>query len=511
MRSIWVVVAAGVAMLGLTPAAHAAALPGPAPWQGPVEVAQERDAQFSSVGTALAADGRGVVVWASRAPRYAISAVDVAADGSLGAPVTLSAPGERASAPLVGMSADGETIVAWHVGPRSRGVSLCIRPASGGPCAVQRVSLPGRRAILQSLAVDVDGSAIVAWLQQTARGWRAAVAERAPGGAFGRARLVGPLGATAADVALGPASATLVFSRTPARRAGRRSASEIRAASWLRGEAPALTSVVSPRAHIATEPRVAVDDRDDAVVAWQSTHGVNEFGDRVRAHPRLRPGGLLERSGRARAVRAAAPPRAAGRPRRAAGEHGGPDGVGDGAAARDRLDPPRRRRALAEPDPCGAVVRRRARRARCGCPMARTAGFDPQVVARGERTVVVFREYGRPGVRDGLVVARVADGGSLAFAPLAGLSSPALIQQSVSRPRVALASSRRRACGVHRLRRRRLGRGRGRAGAAAGAGVGPVLARPVRYPHSARHQRGAPGAISALGARRRRLSDRAGA
>ena len=181
MRSIWCVVAAAVATVGLTPAAGAAAIPGPAPWQGPVEVSHERGAQFSSAGTALAADGHGIVVWASRAPRYAITAVDVAPDGSLGPAVAVSPPADRASAPLVGMAADGEAIVAWHVGPRSRGVSLCIRPASGGACALQRLSVPGRRAILQSLAVDVDGSAIVAWVQQTARGWRAAVSERAPG------------------------------------------------------------------------------------------------------------------------------------------------------------------------------------------------------------------------------------------------------------------------------------------------------------------------------------------
>lgn len=123
MRSIWVVVAALAAAVGPAPAAHAAGLPGPAPWQGPVEVARERGVQFSSVGSALAADGHGVVVWASRAPRYAINAVAVAPDGVPGAAVALSPAGERASAPLVGMAADGEAVVAWHVGPRSRGVS----------------------------------------------------------------------------------------------------------------------------------------------------------------------------------------------------------------------------------------------------------------------------------------------------------------------------------------------------------------------------------------------------
>ena len=442
MWAIWVVVAAVVATLGLTPAARAAAVPGPAPWQGPVEVAHERGAQFSSVATALAADGHGIVVWASRAPRYAVSAVDVAPDGSLGRPVVLSSPADRASAPRVGMAADGEAIVAWHVGPRARGVSLCVRPASGGACAAQRVSLPGGRAILQSLAVDADGSAIVAWLQQTARGWRAAVAERAPGASFGRARLVGPAGATAADVALGPLSASLVFSRTPARRANARSGSEVRMASWLRGESPATAVArgVSPRGHVAVAPRVAVNDRDDAILAWERMHGVNEFAiayARVRDCARVGcsdgPGALA----RLGALRRLGPPlvrrgpqastsaltvSAAGRRLVAAWTH----------LPGDERSPSQIRVAQWSGGTLGAPVTVSDRA---------YSGFDPQVVARGQRTVVIFREYGRPGVRDGLVVARVAHGGALGFGALAGLSSPALIQQSGSRPRVALGPS----------------------------------------------------------------------
>ena len=442
MRSIWLVVAALAATVGPAPAAHAAGLPGPAPWQGPVGVAQERGAQFSSVGAALGADGRGVVVWASRAPRYAINAVDVAPDGALGAPVALSPPGERASGPRVGMAADGEAIVAWHVGPRSRGVSLCIRPGAGGACAVQRVSLPGRRAILQSLAVDTDGSAIVAWLQQTARGWRAAVAERAAGAPFGRARLVGPAGATEADVALGPASATLAFSRARPVRRGQRPASEIRLAGWLRGESPAaaVARVVSPRGHVAVTPRVAVDDRDDAIVAWQSMYGANEFAiayarvrDCVRSACSNGPGALARFAPRRRLG-----PRVVAR---------GPQASTSGltvSATGQRLVVGWIH--LPGDDRSAAQIRvAQWSGGRLGAPVRVSAraysGFDPQVVARGERTVVVFREYGRPGVRDGLVVARVAGGGSLGFGPLAGLSSPALIQQSGSHPRVAVGAS----------------------------------------------------------------------
>jgi len=441
MRTIWGVLAVAVAAVAMAPAARAAgALPGPAPWQGPADVARERGAQFSSAGAALAADGRGIVVWASRRPGFAISAVDVAAGGALGAPVTLSPPGDRASAPLVGMAADGEAVVAWHVGPRSSGVSLCIRPASGGPCAVRRISLPGRRAILQSLAVDVDGSAIVAWVQQTAGGWRAAVAERAPGGPFGRARLVGPPGATAADVALGPASATLVFSRLTRRRGLARRGSEIRVASWLRGEAPALTRAVSPRGHVAVTPRVAVDDRDDAIVAWQRIHGANEF---AIAYARIRDcdhvgctngPGALARLGALRRLG----PRVVRRGRQASTSDLTVSATGQRLVvgwihlAGDERSASQIRVAQWSGGTLGAPVR---------ASDAGFSGFDPQVVARGDRTIVILREYGRPGVRDGLVVARIADRASLAFAPPAGLSSPALIQQSAARPRLAVGPS----------------------------------------------------------------------
>ena len=493
---MWGVVAALVATVGPTPAAHAAELPGPAPWQGPVEVATERGEQFSSVGAALDADGRGIVVWASRAPRYAITAVDVAPDGAVGPPVTLSGPDDRASAPLVGMSAEGEAIVAWHSGPQSRAVSLCIRPVGGGPCAVQRVSLPGRRAILQSLVVDVDGSAIVAWVQQTMRGWRAAVAERLPGAFFGRARLVGPLGATAADVALGPAGATLVFSRTTAPRsvppavgragraaragragraaraggagrvgraggagragrvggagraggtgragARRTRGSEVRVASWLRGEPPPVrTDVASPRGHVAVTPRVAVDDRENAVVAWQRMYGRNDF---AIAYARIRDCARVGCSNGPGALARLGPLRRLG-PRVV---RGGPqastaDLTVSGTGERlvigwihlpgDERSGSQIRVAQWSGGTLGAPVR---------VSEPGFSGFDPQVVARGERTVVIFREYGRPGVRDGLVVARLAGGGSLAFAPLAGLSNPALIQQSITRPRLALSVS----------------------------------------------------------------------
>ena len=428
--------AAAIAALAVAPASAPAEILEPGPWRGPVAVAREDGAQFSSVAAALAADGRGLIAWASRRPDYAIAGADVAADGTAGAPFTLSAPGDHAAAPLVGMSAAGEAVVAWRTGQGGRGVSVCVRPASGGACAVQRVSPPNRRAVLQSLAVAADGAAVVAWLQRTGDGWRAAVAQRGgPHEGFGAARLVGPTGTTEAKVAIGPRSAAVALSRARGRRG-----SEVRLATWPRTGSPGRTRAVSPASHVAVSPRLAIAGDESAVVAWERMHGRNAF---AIVHARFRYCAADGCAGSASRlayfgdlVLRLGPPLGGRRQASNAGL--------TVAAAANRLvlgwihlagddDSPSQIRA--------AQYSAGSLRATARVSDARYSGFDPQLAAAGDRTVVAYREYGRPGVRDGLVVARIADGGTLGFGPLAGISTPALIQQSANLPRVAVGPS----------------------------------------------------------------------
>lgn len=409
---------------------------GPGEWRGPVQVAQESGVQFSSVGAALADDGRGLVVWASRRPRFDLTGVDVAADGTIGERVLLSAPGDHAAAPLVGMAADGEAIVAWRTGHGARGVSVCTRPAAGGSCVVRRLSPPRRRAVLQALAVDPTGGAIVAWLQRTARGWRVAVAQREPGKAFGPPRLIGPPGAGEAQVALGAGSAAVAFSRQVGRRG-----SEIRIANWPRGESPRSTHRISPKSHVADSPRVAIAGHESAVVAWQRLYRRGRFGI---AHARFRDCSerlCLAAIGRQDAENFGPVRRLGPRPTR---NHQASTYslVVDGALDRFVLA------WVHSPADERSSTQIRAAQWRDGAltaPVAisdgRYSAFDPQVAAVGGRTVVIYREYSRPGVRDGLVVGTFADGDGLPFGALAGLSSPDLIQQSASRPRLARAPS----------------------------------------------------------------------
>ena len=213
-------------------------------------------------------------------------------------------------------------------------------------------------------------------------------------------------------------------------------------ASWLRGESPssAVVRAVSPRGHVAVTPRVAVNDRDDAVIAWERMHGGNEF---AIAYARFRDCARVGCSNGPGALARLGALRRLGPPLVRRGAQASTAGLTVSATGRrlvagwihltgDDPSPSQIRVAQWSDGTLGAPVRASERA---------YSGFDPQVVARGERTVVLFREYGRPGVRDGLVVARMADAGGLTFTPLARLSSPALIQQSASRPRVALGPS----------------------------------------------------------------------
>ena len=409
---------------------------GPGPWQGPTQLIRETGAQFSTVATTLAADGGGLVVFASRRPELAIRAVDVTPAGAIGAPVVLSQPRDHAAAPLAGMADDGEAVVAWRTGRGAQGVSACLRAAAGGPCVVQRISSPGRRAVLQSLAVGSDGAAVAGWLQRTRDGWRAAVAERPAGQPFGRPRLVGPPRATAAIVALGPGSRALAIGRAKGRRGA-----EVRVATWLRGEPPpSATLAISPASHVAAAPQIAIDGDDSAVVAWQRVHRSNAF---AIAHARVRDchDGGCERD-RDRLARFGAQRRLGPRLVRR-----GPQASTGGlvvSASSDRLvlgwihlpgddDAPTEIRV--------AQWSRGVLTTAVRVSDARYSGFDPQLRVAGGRTVAIYREYGRPGVRDGLVAGAIADGGALSFGALAGLSDPALIQQSPNQPRLALASS----------------------------------------------------------------------
>ena len=173
----------------------------------------------------LAVDGRGraIAVWESS--RDGKSVVTVAEETSTGAWTTRdpgAALGGRDSAPSVAAGADGAAIVAWVHATDPSGVFVSEREASGewrdprSPFAAN--------AVEPCVASSASSEQLIAWCQQSAGTWGVAIADRMPGQAWRR-----PAGAD---------------------------------------------GVVSPSILFANQPRLALDARGDALVAWYQSEGV---------------------------------------------------------------------------------------------------------------------------------------------------------------------------------------------------------------------------------------------
>lgn len=386
-------------------------------WSAPQQVAVERGSQFSSLRLAVGPDGRGLLVWATRRPDYAIRAVDVAADGRIGRPIRVSPRGDRASGPQVGVARNGEAIVAWRSGrPRNRTVRAALRAPGGtafGPAV--RLSPIAGRSLLTGLDVGPDGTAVAAWVRRTSGGWRVEIAERPPGGRFGTASTVSGRGAGAAHVAIGDdLSRIVVWDRRSATR--RLLVEAITAAP---GEPFAARRRLSG-AGDAFVPRLAIGTTGGAVISWAEIAGA---GQRLQAVTRATAAAAF---GPATTVAEATGPRSGFSEAEVASTAGRAYATwtdfGD--------DPPSVR--VARTDAAGVWGPGERLSA------ASSAAFSPEVGAGGDRAVVVWNDTPQEGNRSGHLAASVSDGTG-PWSAAQTISDPALIMQSGTSPRVAVA------------------------------------------------------------------------
>jgi hypothetical protein len=385
-------------------------------WSAPQRVAVERTAQFSSLRLAVGPDGRALLVWASRRPEYAIRAVDIAPDGTLGTPRRISPAGDRASGPQVGIGRDGEAIVAWRSGrAANRSVRAATRAAGAASFgAPVRISPLGGRSLLTGLDMGPDGTAVAAWVRRAAGQWRVQAAERAPGGAFGAVRTLSGPGAGAASVAVGgDGSRIVVWDRAPA--AGGAVVELVTAAP---GGSFAARQRVSGSAR-AFAPRVATDAAGGAVVSWAE---------------------VLGRTQRLRAVTRTTSAAAFGPPATIARGTSPRAGFSEAEVALAAG------RAWATWSDFGAdpTVVRVARTDATGLwgpgervSDTRSAAFTPEIRAAGERAVVIWDDTPQDGPRYGHLAAAVFQAG--AWSAPQTVSDPSLILQTATSPRLAMA------------------------------------------------------------------------
>jgi hypothetical protein len=196
--------------------------------------------------------------------------------GAWGAPVTISAAAQSATAPQLAVDAQGGAVVVWS---RSDGVNTIIqasrRPPGGAWSAPVDLSAAGRNAEQPQVAVDPAGNAIAVWRRTNGVNWIIQAATRPVLGAWSAPVDVSASGQNAAtpQVAIGTGGdALVVFTRTdadgyPIVQAADRPAG----AGFVSVFTPAVD--LSASQETALNPQVALDPAGNAAAVWRSDGG----------------------------------------------------------------------------------------------------------------------------------------------------------------------------------------------------------------------------------------------
>lgn len=158
-----------------------------------------RDAFVPSAS--LDAAGNAVMVWVrSDGTSNRAQAAVRARAGTVSTPVDLSAAGQVASHPQIGVDAAGNATAVWEASGRVKGA---VRPAGGTFAAVDVA--PDAITVTPALAVAPDGAAVLGWNRIVGTNQvQVQAALRAPGGGFGA-----PVDLSAISSAAGPVSVAI--------------------------------------------------------------------------------------------------------------------------------------------------------------------------------------------------------------------------------------------------------------------------------------------------------------
>lgn len=242
-----------------------AAAPAHGAWTAPVELgAGERASEL--VHVAVNARGDAAFAWTSAGT---VRARTRSRDGVLGAVRTLAA-GERGQGVHVGIDGDGDAVVAWErYDTRESRVRARVLRVSGALGPALTLSPRFGAAWLDELAVAPSGRAIVSWSQQGAPRDGIYAAAIRPDGRRGSVRRVsGPreISTSMSSVAINArgqaAYAWIGQDRGP-------SGLQVRARTQAAdGRLRPIATLSTPN-EVSQVPRVAIDARGRALVAWR--------------------------------------------------------------------------------------------------------------------------------------------------------------------------------------------------------------------------------------------------
>ena len=160
-RRLWAALALSLAAL-MAPASASAA------WTAPVDISAAGDDAYDP-RVAVALDGDSVMAWQrSDGVNQRIEAVTMTETGALGPVQVLSAAGEDAIDPRVGVDDDGNGVIAWerYDGSNWR-VQVTTLSETSVVGATQTLSAAGNQNLDPEVAVDRAGDAVIVWRNDT--------------------------------------------------------------------------------------------------------------------------------------------------------------------------------------------------------------------------------------------------------------------------------------------------------------------------------------------------------
>jgi hypothetical protein len=217
-----------------------------------------------SAQVAIDAQGDSVFVWRRYDGR--IQGRSRSAAGVLGPIQNLSAAGQRANSPQVGVDSDGDAVFVWR---RFDGTKLRIqsraRSAAGILSPVQNLSAAGQNASPPQLGVDGAGGAVFTWHRSDGTYSRIQARARSAAGVLSPVQTLSAAGQNAVDsqVAVSPQGKALFTWERDARVQAR-----ARSAAGALSPVQTVSPPPGPNDNRAFSPQVGVAANGSAVFAW---------------------------------------------------------------------------------------------------------------------------------------------------------------------------------------------------------------------------------------------------
>jgi len=221
-------------------------------------------------------NGNGLAVWERfDGANFRIQARTRSASGVLGSVQDLSAAGQSAFSPQVAVNGNGNALVVWT---RFNGLCQCDKiqartlSSAGVLGAVQDLSAGGQNAEVPQVGIDANGNALAVWQRFDGTNDRVQARTRSSAGVLGAVQTLSDAGRNAfsPQVAVNAAGAGLVdWTRFDG--LNDRIQARTLSASGVLGSVQDLSAALQD----AEEPQVAIDAGGNALAVWERFDGAN--------------------------------------------------------------------------------------------------------------------------------------------------------------------------------------------------------------------------------------------